>query len=191
MVFKNVKYKNLVVFDAEYNEGDIIQFSGIMFRKVQDDIFQVSKSINLYIKLPHNKQMNSFIERFTGITDKFLEQDGEDLFKAKRKIYEFLEAEGDILFVSHGLTNDRKILLDNGIDFYASKDESQDYYGSCTYNMAKRILNREKNLSLTDIAMEAGWFIFNGHNAFDDAWANVAVFSLLKKLEDEKNEKIL
>ena len=91
LLFKNTNYDNVIVFDAEYNEGDLIQFSGIMFRKVKNDIFQISKSINLYVDLPYNKTMNRFIEKFTGITDDFLSKNGLELTLAREKINEFLE----------------------------------------------------------------------------------------------------
>ena len=37
--------------------------------------------------------------------------------------------------------------------------------GYCTYNNAKRILKREKKLTLEDIANEAGMPLSNKHNA--------------------------
>ena len=40
------------------------------------------------------------------------------------------------------------------------------------------------------MAAEAGVFLSNTHNAFDDTWATISVFCLLTKLEEEaKNEK--
>ena len=72
---------------------------------------------------------------------------------------------------------------------YITADE-EDVAGICSYNMGKRLLKREKNLSLKDMATDAGVHLSNHHNAFDDAWATVAVFSLLCKLnEEDKNEK--
>ena len=190
VVFRNIKQDNVLVFDAEYNEGQIIQFSGILFRQIEKDIFQVSKSLNMYIKLREGK-INPFIERFTGINDSFLETFGLEFEDASEQIKEFIDVEGSLVLVSHGLTNDRQTMLNNDIDFYINKN-NEVIDGLCTYNAAKRLLGREKKLSLEDVAADAGIFLSNGHNAFDDAWATISVFSLLCKLEEERrNEKIL
>lgn len=189
VVFKGIKQQNVLIFDAEYNEGDLIQFAGILFLQVEEEIFQVSKSINIYIKLEDNKLINKFIEDFTGISDNFLNEHGISLNEAQQAILDFICCKGDLLFVSHGLTNDRMTMENNGIDFY--NIQNKNVSGFCTYNNAKRILKREKKLTLEDIAAEAGLSLSNKHNALDDAWATVAVFSLLCKLDsEEKNEKI-
>lgn len=188
-VFKNVNYDHVLVFDAEYNEGDLIQFAGLLFRKIDKDIFQIEKSFNTYIKLSEGKKINYFIERFTGINDSFLDSFGISLTEAQDGINELLNTDGSLLIVSHGITNDKRTLINNGIDFYFRNDEVID--GFCTYYAAKRILNREKRLNLTDVAADAGLFLSNGHNAFDDAWATVSVFCLLKKLEDELDDEEL
>jgi len=190
IVFKGIKQQNVLVFDAEYNEGDLIQFAGIMFLQIEEDIFQISKSINIYVKLEDNGLINKFIENFTGITDGFLLENGMNLSEAQKAISEFINCKGDLLFVSHGLTNDRITMENNGIDFY--NIENKTVSGFCTYNNAKRILKREKRLTLEEIANEAGLSLSHKHNALDDAWATIAVFSLLCKLDsEEKNEKIL
>lgn len=185
VVFKNIEQKNILVFDAEYNEGDLIQFAAILFRKIEKDVYQICKSTNFYVKL-ENKNINPFIERFTGITDKFLNEYGISLSEAKESIVALLDHVDDFLLVSHGLRNDRLTLENNEIDFYDMPNKI--IYPYCTYNNAKRILKRDKKLSLEDIANEAGIFLSNTHNAFDDTWATVAVFSLLCKLDSEENE---
>ena len=77
------------------------------------------------------------------------------------------------------------------MDLYFDK-HGKEIQGVCTYKAAKRLLNREKRLNLTDVAADAGVFLGNSHNAFDDTWATISVFCLLSKLEEErKNEKIL
>ena len=190
VVFKGIKNKNIVVFDAEYNEGELIQFSSIMFRRItDDDIYQISRSLNFYVKLQEKKEINRFIADFTGITDDFLEEVGIELDEAIEKIKDFLNVEGDILFASHGLYNDRQILLSNGVDLYNVFDKKVE--GFCTYNSSKRYLKRNKNLRLEDVAAESGLFLANKHNAFDDAWATASILSLLCKLkcEQEQEEK--
>ena len=79
-----------MVFDAEYNEGDLIQFSGIMFRKIDTDLFQLEKSLTTYVKLEEGRKINSFIEGFTGITQNFLNDFGVSLEKAIEQIEDFI-----------------------------------------------------------------------------------------------------
>ena len=190
-VFKGIKQGHVLIFDAEYNEGNLIQFAGILFRKIEKDIFQIERSLTTYVKLEEG-QVNRFIRDFTGITDSFLNAFGVSLAEAKEQIEKLIDIEDDeLLVVSHGITNDRRILLDNGIDLYVDKNE-KDIQGVCPYNAAKRLLKKDKKLTLTDVAAESGIFLSNGHNAFEDAWATVSVFCLMCKLEEElKNEKVL
>ena len=190
VVFRGIQQDNVLVFDAEYNESQLIQFSGILFRRIEEDIYQVSKSLNMYVRLQEGK-INPFIERFTGINDIYLETFGEKIEDAKEKIYDLIDVEGSLVLASHGLTNDRRTMLNNDIDLYLNK-QNEAIDGLCTYNAAKRLLGRDKKLTLEDVAADAGIFLSNGHNAFDDAWATISVFSLLCKLEEEKrNEKFL
>ncbi|RLI49407.1 hypothetical protein DRO61_05125, partial [Candidatus Bathyarchaeota archaeon] len=166
-----------------YNEGQLIQFSGFLFKRIEPDIYQIYKSLNRYVKLEYGN-INRFIRDFTGITDIYLESFGITLDDAREQIYKLLDEPG-LLVVSHGLYNDRQTMLGNGIDMYFN-GEKEEIEGSCTYSASKRLLDREKKLTLADVAQDAGVFLSNHHNAFDDAWATIAVYSLLSKLQEEK-----
>lgn len=191
-VFKGIVNSHVLIFDAEYNEGHLIQFAGLLFRKIEEDTFQIEKSTNFYIRLPEGKEVNYFIKDFTGITDNYLNMFGESLQDATQMIYDLIKIkEDDLLVVSHGLYNDRQTLLNNGIDLYIDSEE-REINGLCTYSAAKSLLGRDKKLRLEDVAADSGIFLGNNHNAFDDAWATVSVFCLMRKLEEEKRyEKIL
>ncbi len=192
IVLRNIENSHVLFFDAEYSEGFLIQFSGILLKKIEENIFQISKSLNTYVKMPETVKVNNFIKNFTGITDSYLETFGLSLEESKTIVEELINIdEKDLLVVSHGLTNDRRVLLDNEINLYEDCNGNE-IRGICTYNMAKRILKREKRLKLEDIANESGLFITNDHNAFTDAWATIAIFSFLCKKEEEGlNEKLL
>ena len=192
VVFKGIENSQVLVFDAEYSEGYTIQFAGMLFRKIEKNTFQIEKSLNVYIRLPEGIEVNRFIRDFTGITDSYLDTFGVDLKNAKEMIGEFATVpEHDLLVISHGLTNDRRTLMNAEINLYHDLD-GKEIQGLCTYNAAKRLLKREKRLRLEDVAADAGVFLGNTHNAFDDMWATVSVFSLLRKLEEEqKREKLL
>lgn len=194
VVFTGIKADRVLIFDAEYNEGSLIQFAGILFKKINTDIFQIEKSLNMYVKLPENERVNRFIRDFTGITDDFLLSCGETIENARKKINELIAVDGDLLVVSHGVHNDRQTLLNNEIDFYVDA-EGKEIEGICTYTAAKRLLKRDKRLGLLDIAADSGICLSNNHNAYDDALATISVFCLLMKLnkesKNEKNEKLL
>lgn len=168
VLFKNIKQNSVMVFDAEYNQGDLIQFSGILFRKIEKDIFQIEKSLTIYVKL-ESGHINPFIREYTGITDEYLQKNGVKLRDAQKAIYDLIDVgEEELLVVSHGIYNDRQTLLNNGIDLYVDKN-LRDIQGLCTYNASKRLLERETKLSLSDIAAEAGTYLTGCHNAFQDA----------------------
>ncbi len=93
----------------------------------------------------------------------------------------------NLLVISHGLRNDRLVMVRNGLNLSSYKGKPIDGY--CTFENARRILGRAENLTLTDVANEAGYYIHHAHNAFNDAWANVAVFTYLKKLEATQQEE--
>jgi len=191
VLFKGIDYPHVLIFDAEYNEGHLIQFAGVLFRRIEKDTYQIEKSLNIYVKLTEGK-INPFIKDFTGITDSFLAKYGETLADAQKQIQELIDfPAGEILVVSHGLANDRMTLVNNGIDFYLDKNENE-IIGHCTYSAAKEVLKRDKKLSLQDISLESGIFLGNDHSAFHDAVATISVFCLVCKLDEErKNEKLL
>lgn len=188
MVFFGIKYDRVLIFDAEYNTGDLIQFSGFLFRNIATYTYQLEKTLTTYVKI--DEELNPFIRRFTGITDNFLNKYGVDLKVAQEQIRDLIDVGDDsLLVVSHGLQNDRSILLDNGVDLYYDKNDNL-IDGSCTCNMAGRILKRDSKIKLIDVAEEAGFYLNDGHNAFHDVIATVVVFSFLLKIqEDMKNEK--
>ncbi len=186
ILFKGIDTENIVVFDAEYNEGFLIQFSAVMLQRVDKELYQISKSLNVYVQLPEEESVNYFIQDFTGITDNFLKENGESIEDALVKINKFFEVEGSVLVASHGIVNDRIVMYNNGLDYL----ETDGLETICTYKMAKDILKREKNLKLSDIANEAGYFLANKHNAFDDVIANIAVLSFLCKRKEEKKDEI-
>lgn len=184
VLFQNIDNEHVLVFDAEYSEGYLIQFCGFLFKKIDHEIYQISKSLNIYVKLDNRTKVNPFIKDFTGITDIYLETFGVTLEEAKNEIENLISSVEDLVIVSHGLKNDRLILEDNGIDLYMLNEKVIN--GICTYKLSKSILDRKKNLSLFDVAEEAGVFLSKGHNAYEDAWATVSVLCLLLKLQKEK-----
>lgn len=92
------------------------------------------------------------------------------------------------MLVSHGLKNDRIVLEKAGINLtYYAVDKPIDGY--CTFTNARRILDRTNHLTLHELAEESGYYLHNAHNAYNDVWAQVSVFTFLKKLEYQKGAK--
>ena len=72
------------------------------------------------------------------------------------------------------------MLIENGIDLTTNID------GYCTFTNARRILGRTNHLTLQDIASECGYYLHNAHNAYSDVWATVAVYTYIKKIEEQQ-----
>lgn len=190
VLFKDINHDRVLVFDAEYNEGSLIQFSGLMLRKIDSKncLFQVEKSLTVYTLLENNEVVNPFIEQFTGITQEILNKYGVTLEETQRLINNLLNVEGSLAVASHGVSNDRQILFNNGIDLY-TKPNGDTIEGLCTYQMARRILKRDKNLSLGDVATDAGLYLAEQHNSYHDAMVGVGILSFLTKIDGQNKEE--
>ena len=81
-------------------------------------------------------------------------------------------------------------MLENKLNLIYDETTLKDIPGYCTFTNAKRILKRTHNLKLDDLARECGYYLDGAHNAYHDAWATVAVFCWLKKLDGENYNEI-
>lgn len=192
MVIKifNEKHKHLLFIDIEFDSSRLIQFAALLFTKIEAEengnIYQLEKSYNAYVV---EKVGYPFME-YTNITNTWLTNNGVPIEDIKKFIYGDLLADVDyneLLVISHGLKNDRIILNRNGINLsnYVSKDgRTLPIDGYCTYNNSKRIFNRDHNLTLEDLADECGYFLHGAHNAYNDVWAEVSIFTTIKKIEE-------
>lgn len=190
MVFKGFKQKNVLVIDTEYDSYydekekqsklRLLQFSGLLFKQYdkKNCIYQLAASKNLYVK---QDRINNATLKYTGISRDTIIQLGiaKETFPSQySKMFEGIE-EKDVILIAHGVKNDRKVLKEAGVTFSPK-------HSFCTYRNAKRILNREKKLTLGNVAAEAGYFMHNAHDAYQDAWGTVAALSFLLKLDSEK-----
>ena len=184
----NENHKYLLFVDLEFvstKEGaQLVQFAGLLFKKIDHETYQLMRSYNQYVT---GQVCYPFME-YTSITNNFLVENGIPLKDLIALLDETLIDEIDLddtLLVSHGLKNDRITLEQNGIFFRNSKGNPIDGY--CTFTNARRILQRTERLTLTDVCEDAGYYVHNAHNAFTDVWGEVAVFTYLKKLEEQEN----
>ena len=183
----NEHHKYLLFIDVEFNQRDLVQFAGLLFQRISwNGDYQLMKSCNIYIT---QKVCYPFAE-YTSITNNFLAENGVTLQDARELIFNDLLGNinlDDLQLISHGLKNDRLILLDNRIGL--SKSDGKVVDGYCTFNAAKRILERQNHLKLEDLATECGYYLHHAHNAFSDVWAEVAVYTYLRKMEEQKKEE--
>lgn len=177
---KNIKQKNIIIFDIEYDQNSLVQIAFLILGIVEPNIFELQKSINIYVK--QNHLLNHFFTKYTNITDDFLCDNGIDLAVARTLVNEivFSYQLEDTLIISHGIKNDLDLLEKNGIDL----KQIPNHY--CTYKAAKRLLQRNEQLTLKNVAAEGGYYMFNEHNAYADAWATLYAFAYLNEIENKE-----
>ena len=161
----NENHKYLLFIDLEFSNQELVQFAGLLFNRIEDDTYQLSGSINVYIS---RKVCYPFME-YTNITNNFLEENGIPIADARALIMEdFLDGIplNELEVISHGLKNDRIVLSEAGINLSSANEKPIDGY--CTYMNARRILARQNCLTLNDIAEEAGYYLHSSHNAYND-----------------------
>lgn len=175
LYFHEMTCPYVCAFDIEHDSGKVFQFSGVMFKRIGDGLYQLCRNINMYART----NISKFISKFTGITQNFLTSYGV----SKKEFIELFEdfIDGipldDIVFLSHGAHQDMKILIENDFPLDGA-------HYMCTYGMAKQILDRSEHLTVGDIAEECG-YVFPAHNAYDDAIATAVILSFLLKKRGE------
>lgn len=174
--FHNVSNEYILFLDTEFDQQELIQFSGLLFRRISEGNYAPYRSLNVYIQKP----VTLVFTRYTGLSTNFLEHNGVTLTDAKWQLEECLlkNVGHDIMLVGHGLHSDLTVLQHNGINIIHAAE-------FCTFEKAKHILNRLTQLSLEDLAKEASIYPAMEHNAYLDAWLTVGVFNYLKDVEDK------
>lgn len=163
----------------------LVQFAGLLFKWIDDDTYQLMRSVNEYVT---DKVCYPFAE-YTAITNNFLAENGVPLKDMIASLKEdFLKdiSLNELMIISHGLKNDRLVLLENGLNLNRYNDQPIDGY--CTFENARRILKRQDKLTLNDICIDCGYYLHHAHNAYNDVWANVAIFTYLRKLEEQEKK---
>ena len=194
MVIKcyNEHHQYLLFIDLEFDDRELIQFAALLFVRIEDEVYQLARSFNQYHN-PDEKVGYHFAE-YTGITQNFLQENGIPLSDLQQNITDVLLKDvplNQLELISHGLKNDRMVLQENGINLSTYTDaegKMKPIDGYCTYNNSRRILDRKTQLKEGDLAEEAGYYIHNAHNAVNDVWGEVAVYTYLRKIEEQIKE---
>lgn len=173
----NIKQQNIIIFDIEYDQSALVQLALLHLSlptntqaNQPEGMFELTKSLNLYVKQDH--LLSDFFKGYTNITDAFLSDNGIDLTVARTLVHEVVPENS--LIVSHGLKCDLEVLKHNGFDWTG-------YPQFCTYETAKKVLNRTSNISLKDVAALDGYFLFDEHNAYADVWGTLHALCYLTK----------
>lgn len=175
--FQNIKRKYVVVMDLEFDQMNLLQAAGMIFKLVNEKnySYRLQTSFNFYIK---REEIGKYAEKYTGLNLEFLNDNGitlEDFIKQFNDLMSEIDLD-DAMFVSHGSKNDRLVLKNSGITNLPA-------HSFCTYKNAKKILKREKRLSLEEVASDAGYYMFDKHNAYYDVIATTVVLSFLQSVE--------
>ena len=181
---QNINYNKIIFFDIEYDQNSLVQVAFLILGAKEPNIFELQKSFNVYIK--QNHLLTPFFTSYTNITNSYLCNNGIDLPGARLLVNEIL-SDVDVdnaLLVGHGIDNDMRLLSENNFSLSRFSNKYD------TYKKAKKILKRNKHLTLADIAIEDGYFMFNQHNAYADVWGLLHAFLFLNKQENKNtNEK--
>ena len=168
----------IMAIDIEYDKNKIIQLGSVTLKNIGENLYQPCRSLNVYIKTPDVCQ---FVQDYTNITQEFLDEYGETKEEAKLKWEQYINdfTFDDVLIVSHGIYQDSLLMKENGFSIDC-------YEHWCTYNHSKWVLDRDHNLSLSDVLMDSGLLPVNQHNAYADAVSTLNVLSFLLKLEGDQ-----
>ena len=188
----NENHPYLLFIDLEFCNKEkekatqLIEFSGLLFKNIDVDTYQLMGSYTGYVT---EKVCYPFAE-YTAINNSFLEENGiplKDMVDIIMNDFLGQVPLNELMIITHGLKNDRLVMLENGLNLSTYNNKPIDGY--CTFTNARRILERTNHLTLNDIAEEAGYYLHNAHNAYQDVWAEVSIFTYLKKIEAQKGMK--
>ena len=104
----NENHEYLVFIDIEFNNRELVQFAGLLFKRIEDETYQLMRSCNQYVT---TRVCYPFME-YTSITNSFLEANGVSLKDVQTIVFDDFLADidlKDVMVISHGLKNDRLV----------------------------------------------------------------------------------
>lgn len=179
----NEEHENLLFVDTEFSgpTREVVQAALINFRKLKEkeNLYFLSGSLNLY----KDVKVTTGFENYTNIKQGFLGNHGVDPKDFVDIVNNFIESYNlntcDTLIISHGQHQDVELLLDEGCHLiFVDKYD--------TFEQAKAVLEISSGLSLEALALSAGYFTASNHDAYQDAFTLIPIFSHLKIVEKLK-----
>ena len=174
------EHENLLFVDTEFSgsERELIQVAMINFKKLNDaeNLYFFSNSLNIY----KDTKVTVGFENYTNIKQGFLGNYGLKPEEFIKKLHMFVDTNNlnncNTLLIGHGLRQDHELLLKEGCNLmFVDKYD--------TFESAKAILEINTGLSLDALAASAGYFTASQHDAYQDAFALIPIFSQLKITE--------
>ena len=175
----------ILVFDTEYDGDNLVQFAGIMLKKVDAEHYELYRTGNVFVK----QKLSKYFTKYTKLTQDYIDINGVSLEKAKEEILDKFLCNintNSILVTSHGVKNDLRVLYENGISLSHDDWYYYDLDSYCTHNHSQKALGRNSRLGLDDVAREGNFINAVPHNAFVDAWATLIAFCYLKEKEEQQ-----
>lgn len=181
LYFNHLEAPYICVFDIEHDQCELVQFAGLLFKRIGDGLYQLSRNLNLYVE----HKITPFFKKFSKISQSFLDEYGVSKEDAKETLHEFLDGipKEHLLLVSHGVYQDNIILNRNDI-------KTEGYNTLCTYELAKKVTGRLNHLTVHDLCNECGCVGIAEHNAYSDAFMTACILSFLLKQGDENYEDV-
>ncbi|MCR4418144.1 MAG: UvrD-helicase domain-containing protein [Ignavibacteria bacterium] len=181
-LFNDILNNNkIILFDTETTGtnpevDDIIQIAAIEIEKGQ-----IKREFNRYLKT--NKDLSKSI-KIHGITNDYLNQNGED---PKKVLAEFLDFINDAAILAHNLPFDLRMLIENCRRNGIAINENKFTASFDTITITRRIFPTLKSYSLASLIEEFNLKAQNTHNAYNDV---IATFELIKYLSTHLKDKI-
>lgn len=171
------KHDSLLFVDTEFSgsERELIQASLIHFQRLkkQEPLYYFSSSLNIY----KDTKVTVGFENYTNIKQGFLGNYGLKPEDFAARLNQFVIDNKlnscNTLLIGHGLPQDHELLLKEGCNLMLV-----DTYD--TFQEAKRILEIKTGLSLESLSATSGYFTSTQHDAYQDAYALIPIFSHLK-----------
>ena len=176
----NVEQDKIVFLDTEFMEGrELIQAAFIIYERVDDkQHYFLTTSLNVYV----NTKISPAFETYTGIKTGFLGNVGISKYQARVVINDFLDKNFvnscNTLVVGHGVNQDLLVLNEFGCSVQTATYD--------TLENAKIILERQKDLKLSDLLLDAGLIQGVAHDAYQDTRNLMPIFAHLKWIEYQK-----
>ena len=69
-----------MVIDVEHDQGKLLEFAAVLFKRVGKYLYQICKSVNFYVK---QKRLTPFIKDYICIDENFLDEYGVEMEEAQ------------------------------------------------------------------------------------------------------------
>lgn len=69
----NISKPYILSVDVEYDKNKLVQVGAIMLKNVGENLYQICRSFNVYIK---DNSVSRFVQEYTNITEEFLKEYG-------------------------------------------------------------------------------------------------------------------